>query len=227
MAPSTEPAAAVGPYREPGPGSARDRAVGAFRLAAAGLSVAALITSFVRLRYLDGSVANFFSYFTNISNIMGVVVFVVGGLALLRGRTSVNDYLRGAACLYLMVTGAVYWTLLANTITPVVIPWTNNVVHGVMPAAIVVDWLIAPPRRPLRLSRAVYWLVWPLVYLAYSLVRGPIVGWYPYPFLDPRNRGYVHVAVMSVVVTLIFLLFTALLVVVGNRLRASARVVRS
>ena len=222
MASSTEPAAAVRRSAAPGPGSARGRAVGGFRLALAGLSIAALITSFVRACYLHAGVVNYFSYFTNISNIMGVVVFIVGGVALLRGRSPLNDYVRGAACLYLMVTGAVYWTLLANTITPVIIPWTNDVVHGVFPAAIVVDWLIAPPGRRLRFSRAAYWLIWPLVYLAYSLLRGPVAKWYPYPFLDPRVRGYAHVTVMSLLVTLVFLLFSALLVFVGNRLRSPA-----
>jgi hypothetical protein len=196
-----------------------DTVVGAFRLAMAALTAAALITSFVRTLYTHGGEVNFFSYFTNISNILGVAVFVVGGLALLRRGTHVSDYLRGATCLYLMVTGAVYWTLLANTITPVVIPWTNDVVHGVMPAAAIMDWLIAPPGRRLLQSRALYWLVFPLVYLAYSLIRGPIVQWYPYPFLDPRTRGYVHVTLMSIAVTAVFLLFTVLIVAAGNWLR--------
>jgi membrane protease YdiL (CAAX protease family) len=39
------------------------------------------------------------------------------------------------------------------------------------------------------------WLAWPLVYLAYSLVRGAVVDWYPYPFLDPdESGGYAGVA---------------------------------
>jgi len=29
-------------------------------------------------------------------------------------------------------------------------------------------------------------LVYPVAYGAYSLIRGPIVDWYPYPFLDPQ-----------------------------------------
>jgi hypothetical protein len=37
-----------------------------------------------------------------------------------------------------------------------------------------------------------------LVFLVVSLVTGPIVDWYPYPFLDPdENTGYGGVAVTS------------------------------
>ena len=35
------------------------------------------------------------------------------------------------------------------------------------------------------------WLVFPLGYTAYTLARGPVVDWYPYPFLDPRIEGWV------------------------------------
>lgn len=223
MSPTSHPTtSSAARAADPAARHGQDAVVGPFRLAMAALATAALITSFVRTLYTHLGEVNFFSYFTNLSNILGVVVFLIGGLALLRGSGRPNDYLRGAACLYLMVTGAVYWALLANTVTPVVIPWTNAVVHSVMPAAVIMDWLIAPPARHLLRSRALYWLVFPLAYLAYSLIRGPIAQWYPYPFLDPRTRGYAHVAIMSVVVTLVFLLFTVLIVAVGNWLRRDA-----
>jgi hypothetical protein len=44
------------------------------------------------------------------------------------------------------------------------------------------------------------WLAFPLAYFAYSLIRGAAVGWYPYPFIDPRQSGgYGRVAVFAVV----------------------------
>ena len=51
------------------------------------------------------------------------------------------------------------------------------------------------PRPPGRL-----WLIFPAVYLVYSLCRGPIADWYPYPFLDPDHGslGYWNVAITSV-----------------------------
>jgi hypothetical protein len=49
----------------------------------------------------------------------------------------------------------------------------------------------------IALSQAMVWLAFPVVYLVYSLIRGPIVDWYPYPFLDPGHNGYGAVAVTS------------------------------
>ena len=44
------------------------------------------------------------------------------------------------------------------------------------------------------------WLIFPIVYVVYSLVRGPIADWYPYPFLDPNlDGGAGKVAIMVVV----------------------------
>ena len=220
MAPrATSPTAA--PTRlSPEPGSIRNPAVGALRLAFAALGTAALITTLVQLLDRNGSAVNYFSFFTVLSNILGVVVLCVGGIAQVRGGKPVGDYLRGATCLYLVITGLVSWTLLKNVELPEGQTWTNDVVHGVMPAVVLLDWLIIPPQRALQISRACYWLVFPVVYLAYSLIRGAAVNWYPYPFLDPRSKGYVHVTVMSLVVTVAFLVCTGLIVAVGNWLRA-------
>jgi len=62
------------------------------------------------------------------------------------------------------------------------------------------DWLVDRPARPVVFTSALVWLVYPVAYLAYSLVRGAIVDWYPYPFLDAGEKGYGSVAVTSVVI---------------------------
>ena len=54
-------------------------------------------------------------------------------------------------------------------------------------------------------------LVYPVAYGAYSLIRGPIVDWYPYPFLDPRVHGYPYVTVMMIFVAIVGLALAWLL----------------
>jgi hypothetical protein len=41
-------------------------------------------------------------------------------------------------------------------------------------------------------------LVYPVVYVAYSLIRGRLVGWYPYPFLNPATSGYTGILLTSI-----------------------------
>jgi hypothetical protein len=197
----------------------KQKTVGALRVAFGLLGLVALAVGYDR-DIRTGDAVNFFFYFTDLSNLFAAFVLVIGGIAAVRGRAGVPDLVRGAAVLYLVITGLVYWTLLANTINAETIKWQNDVVHGVMPAVLVLDWLISPPKARLSLGRAAGWLAFPILYLAVSLIRGPIVRWWPYDFLDPTQPGgYPHVATWSVIVTGVFVLFMLLIVFVGNRLQ--------
>jgi hypothetical protein len=137
---------------------------------------------------IGNSGVNFFSYFTNISNILGAALFIYCGL---RGDVDsvVVDMLRGAATVYLATTGIVYNLLLTGEAVGVLNPWINALVHGIMPLAAVADWLLFPPKNKLSLSRTWKWLLFPAAYMVYSLIRGSVTDFYPYPFLNPAKTG--------------------------------------
>jgi hypothetical protein len=183
------------------------------------LTLAALVAQYStsRVHPLFSSV-NYFSYFTNISNILGASVFLWVGIG--ARRTMPVEWIRGAATLYLVVTFLVFAVLLSDIPLGLVLPWVNAVLHQVMPIAVLLDWVFSPPQHRLELRRSLIWLALPIVYLVYALVRGANMGWYPYPFLDPSKvRGYGGVAAYCVGVTVLFLLVTALVTWVGNSLR--------
>lgn len=135
---------------------------------------------------------NYLSFFTNQANLFAGAVLVVGGVVPADRLPPWWDGLRGAAVVYLLVTLIVFAVLLeglptAGTITP----WVNTVVHRLMPVVLVLDWLLIPAAQPARWWRPLAWLAYPVGYLGYSLLRGAVVDWYPYPFLDPRGpSGY-------------------------------------
>lgn len=194
----------------------RQRVLGIFRLFFALLTLAALGAQLsLGLRRDTFSVANFFSFFAIESNLIGSAVFLFTGFAALRAAdTDRFAMVRGAATLYLTMTGIIYFLLLrgleASLQTPV--PWVNTVLHYLMPAALLVDWLIAPPDQKITFWRALRWALFPAAYVFYSLIRGPVVGWYPYPFLDASENSYRQIAVTSVVMLLGVACITALLV---------------
>jgi hypothetical protein len=164
-------------------------------------------------------VANYFSYFTVLSNLFAAVILLVGAARRDRPRSRAFEFLRGAAVLYMLTTGIVYAVLLSNQ--QVSTPWVNTVVHRVMPVVLVLDWLLDPPRIALAPKRAVSWLSFPFVYLLYTLARGPIVHWYPYPFLDPRRSGgYLRVAVSCLAIALGIIAMTRVIVWAGNARQA-------
>jgi len=132
------------------------------------------------------SVLNFFSYFTNLSNIAAVLVLLLSVLA--RGGGWL-DRARYLSAVNMAVVGLVFAVLLRNTDLGGLLPWVNVVLHYVMPVAIVLDWVLRPPSTPLGPRLVGVALVFPTVYLVYCVVRGASIGWYPYPFLDPARAG--------------------------------------
>jgi hypothetical protein len=151
------------------------------------------------------SIVNFFSFFTILSNVAAVALL---GYESLRDRDA-PPALRGSITVYMVITGLIHAVLLAPVTADVGLtaPWVDFVVHIVAPVAVAADWLVNPPSGRLRSSVVVWWLVFPAAYLGYSLVRGPRVDWYPYPFLDSSEvGGYGGVAIYSVVILVVFIL---------------------
>lgn len=173
-------------------------------------------------------VGNFFSLFTTESNLFAALVLL--STAISGGPPSLRrDLIRGAAVAYMATTGIVYGVLLSNhAATPqTAVPWDNTVVHRLIPLVMVADWLLAPPGRGLTYRRALVWILFPLAYCLYSLVRGPLVDWYPYYFLDPgKSGGYPGVARYVVGIALGFLLFVWLIVALGRRIHLRVTVAR-
>jgi HAMP domain-containing protein len=179
----------------------RQNAIAAYRVVFGLLGLAAVATQFTDLAsrgVLDP--LHFFSYFTIQSNLIAAAVLLV--MAANRGQPTsrMMDLVRGGAVVYMTVTGVVFSVLLANTNVDTAIPWVNDVVHEVMPIVMVADWLVDPPRRMLSMGDALTWLAYPAAWLVYTLIKGPIVGKYPYPFLDPANGGYGTVALYSIAI---------------------------
>jgi hypothetical protein len=167
---------------------------------------------------LDGgfSWVSYFSFFTILSNISAIAVFLLGAWP----RTSVRDpwlfgFVRGAVTVYMTITFVVSEVLLRG-VEGGGPQWILDIEHRVMPAAVLLDWLLMPPARRIGVRRAMAWLIIPVVYLVYSEVRGAVVHFYPYPFLDPRPHGVLHVLVSCLGVAAGFVVVAIAVAVVGD-----------
>ncbi|MBJ8341438.1 Pr6Pr family membrane protein [Antrihabitans sp. YC3-6] len=181
----------------------------------------AVALAWIPLRNIDVeafSVANYFSYFTILSNVATIVVLLVGGV--LDPGSRAWQSVRGAVTVYMVITCAVYAVLLANIDVMLTDRWINDVMHRLLPLVLLADWILAPPRTKIEDSQVLQWLAFPAVYGVYSLIRGEFVDWYPYPFLDPREQGYVSLAIGLVVLTVAL---TLLALAVGAVGRLAAR----
>ena len=163
--------------------------------------------------------ANFFSFFTIQSNLLGVAALFALVLVPRARRTALFDGARSAAVLYMAITGVVFALLLSGLQQELQtsLEWVNFVVHKLMPVVLVADWLIDSPRHRLPRVAVLAWLAYPLAWLGYTLMRGEAEGWYPYPFVDVSELGYGGVLGRSVVLAIGCALAGAALLWLGNR----------
>ena len=200
------------------------RFAGALRIAASALILFGIVYQVVDLLVHDAfAAAEYFSYFTIQSSMINIVVLAVGGAMALRRSADTELYtrIRLSALCYAVMTAAVYNILLrgaANTDGHYPGPeWPNNVMHVAIPIYLVLDWLFAPGRARLRYSALWTVVSYPLAYCAFTLIRGGVSGWYPYPFLDPANGGYPSVAVYIVAIAAFILLIGVGAVAISRR----------
>ncbi len=160
-------------------------------------------------------VANFFSYFTVQSNVLAAVALI--GTAVAGVRSPRWEVFRGLATFAMVVTGLIYNVLLADIPVGVTDPWINDVIHRVMPLVMLVDWVIDPPRGGIDRATALWWLAYPLLYAAYTLIRGPLADdFYPYPFIDAAKEGYGQVAVNCLALTVVLAVLALVVAWLGN-----------
>lgn len=169
---------------------------------------------------------NLFSYFTVHSIFLLILTVLVAAY-----YTAVADReprwlttLRALATTYMVVSGAVFAALIVNAELfdyLFLVPLSSKVLHFVLPLYALADFLLAPHRQRLGWSTAWLAMVFPVMWAGYTLVRGEMVGWYPYFFLDPDQVGGYDVVGRYALGLSGVILLTALLIVATTRLPAT------
>ena len=157
----------------------------------------------VRWQRGELDLVNLWSHFTYQSTLIAVVALLASTITIWRGVESKSiDLLRGAATLYMIVTGIVYAVLL-NDADPAVM-FDHHVMHQIIPVFMVVSWFLwHRPSWRIPYATATTWLIYPLVYAVYVLaIYGNVTGDYIYSFLDPANGAELSVLKMIVILTL-------------------------
>jgi hypothetical protein len=167
------------------------------------LAVVAVIAGVVLTAAGPATVTGLLPYFT----IQSTIAYgAFAAWTIFRGPVT-RPALKGAVTLYVAITGLVYHLVLTNQASGFAmaqpdraLPETigNQLLHTVVPLLAVLDWLVFDERGRFRWRYALYWLAFPLGYLAFALLRGLVVDKYPYPFIDVNDLGYGGVSISSV-----------------------------
>lgn len=161
----------------------------------------------------------FFSYFTILTNIL-VAIYATNLLLDTspqgKGFFSRRDT-QTAVTLYIFIVGLIYNLLLRHL-------WTqgglqailNDVLHTVIPLAVIFYWWVWVDASGLRYKDVLKWLAYPVVYCLYTVAHGHYGNWYPYPFINVSKLGYPQAVVNALFILLAFYLFGCLLILLGK-----------
>ena len=148
-----------------------------------------------------GTLVYFFTFYTILTNIMLVLVYAsdlttAGWLAWWRSPVT-----RGMMAGAIALVGIFNHLLLADLQDlSGLSAFCDLLLHYVTPAYFVLWWIVLQPKGTLRFADIPVMLLPTLIWLVWAMLRGAIVGEYPYPILDAQKLGYAAVGINCVYV---------------------------
>jgi hypothetical protein len=178
------------------------------------------------------TVVRFFSFFTILTNILVALCCTVLWLRPGAGRSGGSGPSGGsggwlyffskpatltAVTVYITIVGLVYNILLRLLWEPQGLQlWVDESLHSVIPSLFIIFWLVFVPKGELQWKAVPAWLIYPLVYTLFVMIRGLLSGFYPYPFIDLNKIAYHEAFVNAGAVLVGFLVVSLVLVGVGK-----------
>ncbi|PMU08595.1 MULTISPECIES: Pr6Pr family membrane protein [unclassified Pseudomonas] len=147
---------------------------------------------------LLGGLVSFFSYFTVLTNTLVATVLTceLTSRESATRRWFLQPWVSSGIAVSIAVVGLAYNVLLRHLWHPQGWQWlADELMHDVMPLLFLAYWWCCVPKGALRLRHIAAWVIYPVVYFAYSLWRGHLLAVYPYPFIDVEKLGYPQVFV--------------------------------
>jgi hypothetical protein len=137
----------------------------------------------------------FFTVLTNILVCLALTFFLLAkGSAV--GRFFASPFATAGIAANIAFVALSYHFLLRNVWNPQGAQLLADVLlHYVIPALFITYWFVYSRTRSLRWVHPLYWSLYPTVYFVYVLVRGEIIGTYPYGFIDVSAIGYLRTTV--------------------------------
>jgi len=155
---------------------------------------------------LSERVVRFFGYFTVLSNLLVAGTSWAIALSGEPLETRLRRVLYVDALVGIAVTGIVHWVVLRPLLSLDGADWwADKLLHVVVPLLAVVAWLAVGPRGRVRSGDVGWAVIPPVIWLVYTLVRGAVTGFYPYPFLNADAHGYPAVLATCAGVAALFL----------------------
>ncbi len=163
---------------------------------------------------------HFLSYFTIIINLsLSVLLYFYS----VHPELSVSKWFKkslvnGAVCLYILIVGIIFYGLLFKDTKAVGIEaLASHLLHAFTPLAYLYFWFFQFRDSTLKYSDSLRWLTVPIAYFGYLMIRGQIIGKYPYFFVDVEKFGIATVGLFAVAILSFFVLMGCALIYIDRR----------
>ena len=161
----------------------------------------------------------FFSYFTILTNILIAIYFT----AIVIQGNSRNRLLSAPGALtaitgYITIVGLIYQIALRHLWQPEGQQWiVDELLHTIIPIAVIFFWYFNESSFPIRFQQIGIWLIYPLAYFIFILIRGSFSGFYPYPFVNVPALGLTRVLINGACLIILYILLSALFIWLHSR----------
>lgn len=172
-----------------------------------------------RVASVGETTIRFFSFFTILTNSLVAIYFTLIIFEIKNGWFAITDKpgTLTAITVYITIVGLVYQILLRHVWQPEGLQLiVDELLHSFVPVAVIIYWYLYETKSSVAYRQIISWLIYPLIYLIYILIRGNFSGFYPYPFINVLNLGITKVLVNSVLLMALFTGLSALFIRIGR-----------
>ena len=184
------------------------------------------ITQMNQDRMMGGSPLVFFTIQSNILVIISFLLLIIVNIRDIikhKNKCTYNTILHTAVVVYISITFIIFWGLLSWNTEPIYLLTPHNILlHFLIPILAVIDWIFYIPHGRLKYKHAIYFLIYPLFYYIFTILRSKIGGplgiievkgnlvelQYPYFFLEPTllNKQWHLIPIVLFICCLFYLI---------------------
>lgn len=172
-----------------------------------------------RVTSISETTIRFFSFFTILTNLLVTIYFTLIIFKIKNGFLAIIDKpgTLTAITVYITSVGLGYQILLRHIWQPTGLQMiVDELLHTLIPIMVIIYWYLYEIKSLAKYKQILKWLIYPLIYLTYILIRGKLSNFYPYPFVDVGNLGLSKVVINSALMIILFAGLSAIFIRVGK-----------
>jgi len=94
----------------------------------------------------------------------------------------------------------------------------DELLHTINPLLVILYWYLYEKKDAVKYGQIKTWIIYPLVYCLYILLRGSLAGFYAYTFVDVPTIGLQRTLLNCGLLMVFFILVAILFVAMGKKM---------